>query len=128
MAYRELEFGDLVRIASKNSPFHGRDAVVIDEDNARIFGKIYKVQIKNGRGVDNDTSTVIAWFKDKELLVRDSSYEHIVDGRVDHEAKQAFEYKMQQQRIRNYRDYREDRQQDLEPCGTCSCCEAHNRS
>lgn len=117
MAYRELKFGDLVRIVNPSSPLHGRNGAVIGYDE---MIDVYRVQVRSGRGDFGTTTT--AWMKSGNLLVRNDSYDFVVDGRVDHEAKAKYDADLQR-RIVNF----EDRFDEFEPCGNCPCCEAHNR-
>lgn len=74
MAYRKLLDGDLVRVVDINSSLHGLDVVVIDanKDYARVQF--------------NDDGTRCFDIPNRNLLVRDSAYHFIVDGRIDHEA------------------------------------------
>lgn len=75
MAYRQLYVGDLVRIVDINHPMHGFDVVVIDahEHYARVQFNQGNTQCYN--------------IPNKNLLVRDSPYYFIVDGRIDHAAR-----------------------------------------
>lgn len=76
MAYRKLRDGDLVRIVDINNGLHGLDVVVIDAQET-----FARVQLHGGE------ATRCYDIPNKNLLVRNSEYYFIVDGRIDHEAK-----------------------------------------
>lgn len=119
MAYRKLEFGDHVRVVG-GSNYSGRNAVVIDEDK-----NLNKVQLSD-KG-----NTVTLWVASKNLLVRNDEFDFILDGKIDHDKKNKYE----QEKKRSYKnrgliemehEFLDD-EEEFEPCGTCPCCEAHNR-
>lgn len=85
MAYRKLKFGDHVRIVDKDSAYHGRDAIVINEINEHWN----RVQLNQGRSAVEfvSTETECIDIPNKNLLVRDSEYHFIKDGVLDHQAK-----------------------------------------
>lgn len=87
MAYRKLIHGDLVRIVDITNGYHGCDAVVIDaqENYARV-------QINVGRGDQLESRCIDV--PNRNLLVRHSEYYCIVDGRIDHEAKNRHNQKL----------------------------------
>lgn len=82
MAYRKLFVGDLVRVVDITSRLHGRDVVVIDPHETYA-----RVQYSN-------EGTRCYDIPNRNLLVRDSAYYHIVDGRIDHEAKRKHDEKL----------------------------------
>ena len=81
MAYRELKCLDLVRIVDVNCRHHGRNATVIEDGSMYV-----KVQVgSDGRDID------CFYIPQSKLLVRDDKYAFIVDGRIDKEAKAAYD-------------------------------------
>lgn len=85
MAYRKLVDGDLVRITGKYVDFSGRNAIVIDAGEM-----LTRVQVQNWAHL-NETSTICLTINNDHLKIRHEPHGYIVDGRIDHEKKSAFE-------------------------------------
>lgn len=82
MAYRKLFVGDLVRVVDINHGLHNMDVVVID------------AQEKYARVQYSENGTRCFDIPNRNLLVRHSAYHHIVDGRIDHDAKRQHDEKL----------------------------------
>lgn len=96
MAYRKLYDGDLVRIVGKGQVYSGKNAIVI---NAGEFST--RVQLHTWEHLGNACSEVICeTVVNKNLLIRNEPHGYIIDGRIDHEKKSAFEVR----RVVTYHD------------------------
>lgn len=109
MAYRKLKFGDHVRIVDKDSIYHGRDAIVINEINEHWN----RVQINQGREAVESvfTESECVDFPNKNLLVRDDAYRFIKDGVLDHQAKSLASFTRSEQ-VKSFVDSEEECEYD----------------
>lgn len=114
MAYRDLIVGDYVRYVESGTKFHGYDAEVISVDNSGAGGKQRRVllRVRAGRGSYFSEPMVTFWVRPERTILLDKYASQRVMERYAAAARDE--------------DYLVDK--DLpEPCGTCACCEYHNR-
>lgn len=86
MAYRKLHHGDQVRIRGKGVNHSGRNAIVIHSANECHT----RVQIVPW-GSFPDEKTICVTLHNDNLMVRHEPHGWIIDGRIDHDKKEAFE-------------------------------------
>lgn len=110
MAYRQLNYGDHVRIVD-GLLYHGMNAVVIDSQSNQLT----YVQINVGRTDALEAQCV--WVHTDKLLVLDDPSRFIYDGR--------FDYGAQQKRFAEIKKSLIEEEELEEACGECSCCHWH---
>lgn len=84
MAYRKLVDGDLVRITDKNHS--GRNAIVIESGET-----MSRVQIHSWSHLHTPEPSVCVIIDNDKLMVRHEPNGYIIDGRIDHDKKSAFD-------------------------------------
>ena len=116
MAYREIQYGDLVRIVGVDSILHGYNGIVI----AKNDDNWYRVQSQS-KG-----STVCVWAHADSLLIRHDPRTFVIDGRIDEDARSEHERQLAIKEAERRLEALMNREVDSNiPCGVCKCCEAH---